>query len=228
MAPAMPADAWPATAMRERAYAVGGTLAALLERTMPAWRDTLEAQPRDSATALDVLLARALARTPDAGAGCALDAAERRAHAARAATMAAGVAAERAEARARVVVPPGWRVVVESPRGALSLQGFDPLNVLRVAPAEVVHRRMLTLGGAAGGVELLGTAALTEGAPGGHPLFAGVRRVTSEALRAAPVVRDSAGTTLVEAPGVRVRARGAALDTVARAAGARDLRVRLP
>jgi hypothetical protein len=55
-----------------------------------------------------------------------------------------------------------------------------------------------------------------------------VRRVTSEALRAAPVVRDSAGTTLVEAPGVRVRARGAALDTVARAAGARDLRVRLP
>jgi hypothetical protein len=215
------ADEFAADGVRQRAYEAGAALATLLDRLMPAWRDTLDTAPASAGTTLDGLLAGRLA--PDDGAaGCGPSGTERAAFLARAAADVDTLVARRRRARAEFLGQPGWTLVIES--GApLFPQGFDPLNVSRVSPAEVLHTRFLRLGNGAGWVEILDRPALTRGRAGEHPLFGGVQAETVTGLPSAPSMSDSAGVLVVSAPGVTGRLRGARADT-----SGQTVRIRLP
>jgi hypothetical protein len=206
------ADDPAAVQVRERAYDVGAAIAAVLDRAQPDWRDRLESSANPTPW-LDSTLASAVG--PANGAmQCTSAGAERAAWATQASADIAGLVAERARTRAEFLGRAGWRLEVDAGGAAFFPQRFDPLNVSRLSSTEILHGRYLALQGSLGSVELLGGSALTEGNPGAHPLFAGVRRVTLTGLLSAPTVRDSAGTIEVRADGIRMRLRGATADTV--------------
>jgi hypothetical protein len=208
-----------AEAVRQRAYEVGAAMGMVLDHVRPDWRARLEAAA--STPPLDVMLADAVAA--QVGPGCSASASRRAAWARAAELDVGGVRAAHAEARTAHLGRAGWRVVVETPNAPLFPQGFDPLNVTRLSPSEVLHTRFLELQGGAGSLKLLGVAALTEGTAGAHPLFAGMRRVTMTGLAAAPAVHDSAGTTMLAAPGLTAQFRGAVVDTTGQ-----TIRIRVP
>jgi hypothetical protein len=208
------ADDPAAVQVRQRAYDVGAAIAAVLDRAQPDWRERLESSANPTPW-LDSTLASAVGPA-DRSIRCASTVAERAGWATQASADVAGLVAERARTRAEFLGRAGWRLEVDAGGAAFFPQRFDPLNVSRLSSTEILHGRYLALQGSLGSVELLGGSALTEGIPGAHPLFAGVRRVTLTGLRTAPSVRDSAGTIDVRADGVRIRLRGARADTVGR------------
>lgn len=189
--------------VRLRAYDLGAGLGLLLDRLATGWRDTLEATPDSARLTLDGLLDTALARRPHAGGpACALPAEWHARAAERATRDVTGLETRRASARATFLAASGWRIVIDAPGAPLFPQGFDPLNVRRVSPAEILHSRFVTLGGSGAKLQVIGRATLTQGTPGGHPLFNGVRRVTVTGLAGAPSMSDSAGVVLLRADGV--------------------------
>jgi hypothetical protein len=200
----------PASQVRQRAYAVGAALAALLDSTGSDWRAALER--RDSAGAsLDAMVADAVG-DPEPTLFCEAWGGKRVEWATEAADEVRALRAERARDRADYLVRPGWRIVVESGATPFFPQGFDPLNVARLSPTEILHTRFVKLQGTLGTIEVLAGSALTEGTPGQHPLFAGVRRVTIAGLATPPSMSDSAGMLAVNAAGVVIRLRGAKAD----------------
>ncbi|HWW77418.1 MAG TPA: hypothetical protein VNZ44_18595, partial [Pyrinomonadaceae bacterium] len=213
----LPADDFPATEVRQRAYATGRALALLLDRFDAAWKQKLEGGDKRP---LDELLAASLPSNVTASpsshaaasrrpARCEVAPAVLRAAAERARRDVAGLASKREVMRRDFLARPGWKLeVVAAQNSPLFPQGFDPLNVERVGPGEVLHTRYLKLGGDAGTIELVGRASLTEGA-GAHPLFNGVRRLTVTGLAAEPAVRESAGTTTVTADNLKAELKGA-------------------
>jgi len=113
----------------------------------------------------------------------------------------------RAERRRAFDARAGWRIVIEAADGKpLWPQGFDPLNVTRVAGG-ILHTRFLRLGNESGFLEVLDQAgvdveALTEGA-GAHPLFNGVRRVSIVGM-GKPETSTEGGHLKLRAPGVTI------------------------
>jgi hypothetical protein len=214
----------PAARVRQRAYDVGAAVAEVLTRLQPGWERSFDAADSSSAMPLDLALANALAPLrPQAGPCPAASTAERAAWTAQAGAEVRALAADRARARAEYLGQAGWRVAIEAADAPFFPQGFDPLNLMRVSPTEILHTRFLRLQGPAGSVELLSRASLTEGRSGGHPLFAGVARITVAGLPGAMTVRDSSGTVLLDAPGVHGRIRGARTDT-----SGQSIRIRVP
>jgi hypothetical protein len=208
-----------AEAVRQRAYEVGAAMGRVLDQLQPDWRARLETAVATPTPPLDAMLASAAG--PE-GRVCSAGAAQRTAWARAAEQDVEGIRAAHAAARTIHLDRAGWRVVVDAPNTPLFPQGFDPLNVTRLSPSEVLHTRFLQLQGGSGSLKLLGVAALTEGTAGAHPLFAGVRRVTITGLEAPPLVRDSVGTAVLEAPGLTARLRGV-VDTTGQ-----TIRIRLP
>ncbi|HEX8162224.1 MAG TPA: hypothetical protein VF538_10155 [Pyrinomonadaceae bacterium] len=201
------AEEFGAEAIRQRAYESGLSLALLLDRLAPGWQRHLEAGDKRP---LDEMLEAALpnssgadARAARPAAPCEFDAREREAALNRARGETAALVGRRAAARRDFLAQPGWRLVVEAAGGApLFPQGFDPLNVMRVGASEVLHTRFLKLGNAAGSLEILSRASLTEGA-GPHPLFNGVRRLTVAGLRSEPAVEAEGGRARINADGLK-------------------------
>jgi hypothetical protein len=205
----------PAAQVRQRAYVVGAALASVLDRARPDWRTVLEGSADSATPPLDAILSDAVGPTGLAR-PCLPTAAQRTAWATQAGDDVRALVADRARARAEYLGRAGWRLVVEAGDGPFFPQGFDPLNVSRVSPTEILHTRFLKLQGALGAIELLGGAVLTEGAAGAHPLFNGVHRVTAAGLPATVQVRDSAGTLVVSGGVLRARLRGVRADTTGR------------
>jgi hypothetical protein len=203
----------PAAQVRMRAYAVGAALATLLDSTGSDWRAALEQKPDSAHASLDATLADAVA-SPDATQLCTVRGEQRSAWAGEAADEVRALHAARERVRADYLARPGWRVVVEAGDAPFFPQGFDPLNVTRLSPAEILHSRFLKLQGTLGTIEVMGGSALTEGTAGQHPLFAGVRRVTIAGLGSPPSMNDSAGVLAVDAAGVVIRLRGAKADVI--------------
>ena len=202
----LPADDFPPDQVRARVYASGPAIAFLLDRLSAGWKDTLEA--RDSTT-LDALVDAALARRSVGT--CAIDATRRAAIAAQAKSDVAALATRRAREREAYLAQPGARLVVEADGAPLGMRGFDPLNVSLLTPTEILHTRLLELATDSSSIELLGGRALSTAA-GPHPLFSGIRRLEMTGLAEPPVARDSAGITIVGAPGVTARFRGAKIE----------------
>ncbi len=182
---------------RDRFYVSGDLLAVMLDALAPGWPAKLE----QKTVSLDELLAAAVGEGPR----CDPDPATRQAVEAQAAREAAAVAEDHAQAARAFAAQPGTSVTIASPE-PLWPQGFDPLNVTRVAALQVLHRRYLKLGNELGTVELE-RAALTT-AVGPHPLMNGVRELTVTGLAAAPTVRAAAGWVDLEAEGLHAHLRG--------------------
>lgn len=185
--------------VRGRAYASGCAIALLLDRLAPDWKQALEA--RDAP--LDEMLGRAVGKASPAR----FSPAEREAARRRASGDVAAWTRSRFELRRDFLERSGWKLIVES-RAPLFPQRFDPLNVERLSASEVLHKRFLRLGNAAGVLETLDLRCLTESA-GGHPLFEGVKRVTVAGLLGEPAVEESGRGVKVSAPGVTLWFRGA-------------------
>ncbi len=196
----------PAEAVRTRAYRSGAALARLLHRADPSWRETLASEDSIS---LDALLSRTLNSRGAVGDGCRAPAEERAALLAAAEAEIESMQRERTAARDEFVQRSGPRIVMIA-SDPLFPQGFDPLNVRRVAPAELLHSRYVRLGNAAGFIEVIGRASLTVAA-GDHPLFQGVSRVEITGLAEAPAVTVQGGRVLLRAPGVTADFRGAGI-----------------
>ena len=182
--------------VRLRAYAVGPAQAALLERHLPGWPDTLLA---DSALTVDRLLARALeARS------CRADFTprERDSVAVLAGREAAMITGERAAAREAFLARTGWTLTITLPQAQpLWPERFDPWNLTPLAAGEALHLRHLKLSGDRGRMEVLDRAALTRPA-GAHPLFNGLREVVVAGLPDRPSIVARGDTLVVQAPGV--------------------------
>ena len=200
-AEAVPDSTLPPDGVRAQLYLGGPAWGRLLDRFARGWRDTLER--RDSLT-LDGLLMRALLRTSTERPNCGLGAARWAAIDSAAARDAAGLVRSLAADGERFLARAGWRIVIDASRSPIFPAGFDPLNVRRVSERNVLHTRFVELANGQGRLHVVGRGALTESA-GAHPMFSGARTVTIAGLDAEPVVRDSAGTTLVTADGVTAR-----------------------
>jgi hypothetical protein len=198
--PVLPEAEFPPEAVRLRAYASGNAIGRLLDRLDPAWKPALEA---NDDTSLDALLRRAVAGMRPAE----FSAAEESGARARAAADVKAMAARRATLRREFLETPGWTLVLETADPVFP-QGFDPWNLERVSPSEVLHMRWLKLGNAAGSVEILDRKCLTEGS-GKHPLFEGVRRATVTGLAAEPRVEEIPGRVKISADGLTLEFRGA-------------------
>jgi hypothetical protein len=188
--------------VRQRAYLTGRALAFLLDRFAPGWKRQLEAGEKRS---LDELLEAALPRARR----CELPAPAREAAKVRARDDVAELKAARAAARRDYLARDGWRIVLTPAEGLpLWPQGFDPLNLRPLTGAELLHTRHLKLGNDAGAIEILGRAALTEGA-GRHPLFNGVRRLIVAGLSAEPSVEESERKITITAADLKAEFRSA-------------------
>ncbi len=205
---ALPAPAYAPEDVRVRSYATGAAMADLLDRLDPVWKTTLADNPQHY---LDELLAEAAAK-PESRRFCGPVPQELRALKTAALADVTDYETRRRTRRQDFIVAPGWRLIVEAGTDPLFPQRFDPLNVFRVADLEVLHTRHIELGNESGHIELLNRSGLTLGNHG-HPLFAGVLRLTATGLPAAPSVRDSSGTVLIEGDGISGRFEHARVET---------------
>ncbi|HKA36424.1 MAG TPA: hypothetical protein VKH43_06355 [Thermoanaerobaculia bacterium] len=196
--PLFPDGEFAAAAVRDRAYSSGAAMALLLDSLDPGWKGRLE--EGGSRWLEDLLATAAGPEKPEAFARADIDRETRRA-----ASEAAALGAERERKRRGILEGPGWKLIFE-PAEPLQSQGFDPLNVERLAATEVLHTRFVKLANSAGSVEVLGLRCLTESA-GKHPLFEGIRRATIE-LPGPPRIEEDAGTIRITSEGLTVAYRG--------------------
>jgi hypothetical protein len=181
-------------------------MAVLLDRMRPSWKTTLAEDPNRQ---LDALLEVASAQPDDRLCGPLPEQLRTIQEGARADIR--DLEARRAARRREFVEAPGWSLRIEAGDDPLFPRRFDPLNVLRVTVSEVLHARHIDLGNEAGSIEVLDRPALTLGDQG-HPLFAGILRLTVTGLPAAPVARDSSGVVMVQGDGITGRFRGARVE----------------
>jgi hypothetical protein len=200
----IPKDDFAAADIRSRSYAIGHAFGLLLDRFAAGWDAALET---DDEKTLDDLLAKAIATGP-AGRPCRFSARETAGVLDRAKRSIDLDRLTRAAIRDDFFAKSGWTVVVVAASDPLSPQGFDPLNVEKLRPGEVLHTRWVKLGNSAGSLEVLDARAVTESA-GKHPLFEGVRRVTVTGVREEPEVRETATGITLKAAGLTAEFRGA-------------------
>lgn len=206
-----PAVEFAPAALRLRTYTTGPAIALLLDQFAPAWKSTLEASDAQS---LDDLLAGALPRTANARA-CAHSSAEQLSAIRTATRDSVALASDRAARRAAFDARTGYRIRVQAADGApLWPQGFDPLNVERT-DGGLLHTRFLTLGNAAGTMQLIDERsadvdALTVAA-GAHPLFNGIRVVEVAGI-GEPTVRMAGDTLTITAAGLSLSMRNARVE----------------
>ena len=201
----LPAEGFPAAAMRLRCYATGNAYGVLLDRVDSEWRSKLSAEPKQS---LDEMLTAAMGmRARDAAAFSADETAAIRAAAER---DIAALRQQRAERRAAFLAAEGWRIEIDASAAPLWPQGFDPMNVEIVRPGEVLHARFVKLGNDAGTVELHGQAGLTT-AMGAHPLFNGVKQLLITGLASEPTVEIDGDSVNLATDTLQIHLKGASV-----------------
>ena len=194
---------FPPQEIRQRGYASGQALAALLESFRKGWKEELE---KGSPASLDELLAE---RLPASSTGCEFPANLQNDLRTRAQADIEDLRRRMRQRREGFLSRPGWRLVVTAAQGEpLFPQAFDPLNVERLQAGEVLHGRWIKLGNASGEIEVLDREALTEAA-GSHPLFEGVRRLSVSGLEHEPAVEQEGESVVVRTAGVNARFRRA-------------------
>jgi hypothetical protein len=202
--PNLPADGFGPTDIRRGCYAVGHTLAWLLDAYSPGWKAGLAGQ---SGWVLDERLAAVLTDEPVDGVGGNFSEGELETFRRRGHDDVEHVLAERSARLHDFRNRPGQRLVVQAADGQpLGLAGFDPMNVITVDHG-ILHTRLLHLSNDNGRLEMMregddDVIALTEGV-GPHPLYNGVRRVELVAGSDVTVVaNDAEGTINVSGGGI--------------------------
>ncbi|MFT7463557.1 MAG: hypothetical protein ACI9EF_001902 [Pseudohongiellaceae bacterium] len=202
-----PEAGWGAEVVRQRAYVTGATMAHLLDRCDPGWKERMTEE--DGAN-LDDLLSRALRKAAVVAAEVSWKQALQYQEVA--AVDAQAVAQSRKERRAAFLAEPGPAIVVRVSGGRpLSPQGFDPLNVRSLGGRDVLHTRWLNLKRDGAEITVDGRDVLTEGA-GVHPLFGGVRELLMTGLPEAPLISGNGETSVVNAAGFVGRFEGASFE----------------
>jgi len=197
-----PAGGFAPADVRRRAYSTGRWLALLLDRFAPGWKTSLSANK----AYLDQLLAPVLAARSASAAE--FSPSEQTLFQQQAREDVAELLDGKSKQRQEFLETSGPRLVVET-GSRLWPAGFDPMNVVALPEAEVLHLRWLKLSNDHGSLEVMNRAALTVGA-GEHPLFNGVRRVVVTGLAEAPhITTDEDGTTRVTATGFTATFHGA-------------------
>ena len=204
--PVIPADGFRPEDVRERAYEVGHGVARLLDRLAPGWKADLVAS--EGPVSLDAMLRSAIGDRPVRRCGASPDETAR----ARSVARTDSVDLENRDRRALAAFrdAPGWSVDVVADGAGLQVSMFDPLNVRVFGERQVLHTRWLMLAGQGVDVEVLDRGALTLGRPG-HPLFAGVDRLTVTGLTE-PSIEQSGDTLTVAHDGFRLTAVGATVE----------------
>ena len=204
--PAIPSDGFRPEDVRERTYETGSALALLLDRLAPGWKGALM-DASDGASlegalgaAIGPVSVRACRAGPD--------------EAARTRSLARSDSADLVERDRRALAEfqdaPGWRVEIVSGAERLQVGRFDPLNVRPLGDRIVLHSRWVTATTESLDAEVVDRTALTVGDPG-HPLFAGLARLTVTGLRE-PAVEQRGDTISIRGDGLTVRAVGATLE----------------
>ena len=202
--------------IRWRFYESGTALCLILDRLMPDWKARVD---RDTNATTSDLLAEAAVRTGGKPAAFTLPEAE--ALDVRASADVADLMARQQRLRAELTARPGSRVIIEAPPGSapLDLERFDPINLFVLGDGEVAHPNAIRLARHDGvAVDIrnpafergryAGTVSITSSA-GRHPLADGVRSLAVVGFEGEAEVDERDGVTVLEAPGVRVEARGA-------------------
>jgi hypothetical protein len=185
--------------VRQRGYVSGEALARLLDRLDTEWKSKV----RDS---LDGLLPES------GGAACDFTASERQAAETEARADVGKFEGERTGLIQAYDAQPGWRVTVETAAGKpLWLDNFDPLNVNRLSPRLILHKRMLKLHNDAGSLDILNHGSMTEDA-GSQPLMGGVRRWYTAGLSGKPAVEQDGPRVTVIGPGLKLAFSNADLE----------------
>ena len=203
---AMPAHEVSPSGVRDRVYASGGAIGQLLDRLNPAWRAALERA--DTAATLNRMLRQSITIGHASAKACDFSLADR---GEALATAHSDIGAQ----RARLVTQgedfanrTGWSIVVDASAQPLNLAGLDPLNVTRLSPAQVLHRRYLKLENDAGEFEAIDQPALTESA-GSHPIFSGVRSVIVTGIVDAPAIDEAGDVVAIRVGELHLKFRGA-------------------
>jgi hypothetical protein len=197
-------EEFPPDAVRLRSYSTGVAIALLLNDADPGWKAKMES---GKPVALDELLSAALADVQPAE----FTAEERGRCSAKAKADVAALSTRREKTRADFLSQDGWRVSIVAAEGhPLRMRGFDPMNVQRLSPQEVLHTRWLTLGNETASLEVLDRRSLTR-ASGPHPLFSGVAQLTVTGLTKEPEVARVGDKITVRAEGLTADLNGARL-----------------
>jgi len=195
---------YPPEEVRARAYVTGETLALMLDRYAPGWKETVE-RAEGAAPALDSLLWLALAERPEMS--CGFSAAERADVLERARAAVDVTRAQREAALRAFEEQQGWSVEVVSEARPLWPQSFDPMSVTRVGSAGLVHQRMLRAGNEAGHIDVFDRPALSVGYAD-DPMGTGMSAVRVKGLPAEPTVVEEDGRVRITAPGLEVSFQG--------------------
>jgi len=192
--PDLPPDGYAAEDVRLRCYQTGLSIALLLDRFQPGWREELE---KKDDTHLEDILAQSLgAVEAEAPRITAQELVELK----QAATNETSNLQELwKQRRIDYLNRPGWQLIIETPPDApLWPAGFDPWNIQRT-DAGILHTRFLRLSNEHGQLELMNGTALTESA-GGHPLFNGVIRIVLTGLDTEPELSTDGSRIIVTTP----------------------------
>ncbi len=212
-------DKRPAEDIRWRFYATGASLCWLLDRFQPDWKARIDGeQDLTTQALLEAAVSRRGVKPAEFSASEAADLK------ARAESDIEGLAKSRRQLRKELLDRPGARVAVEAAEGAepFRLGRFDPISLFVLENGEVAHANFLSLSNKAGTIDLTnpgfarrsfaGTIMLTIPA-GRHPLGQGTRAMTIFGIPGEPKVARDGDTVTVEAPGLRIKLKGATVTT---------------
>jgi hypothetical protein len=186
--------------IRQRGYVAGEALARLLDRMNPGWKSKITGPLDESFPALHSTT-------------CHFTALERKAFETQARVDVDKLKRRRAEIQQAFDAQPGWRVTVQTATGKpLLLDGFDPVNVIRLSDRTTLHKRWLKLSNDAGSLEILNHVSITEAA-GKHPLFDGVLQWTAAGLSARPEVKQDGAHVTVTSPAINLDFSNATVET---------------
>ncbi|HJO04397.1 MAG TPA: hypothetical protein QGG47_10525 [Acidobacteriota bacterium] len=204
--------------IRWRCYETGAAIAVILDRLMPSWKSTLDAEPE--ATFAE-LLGTPVARTRVSPAAFTDD--EVAGIAARSGSEVAELSEQRA-ALQEAFDQRGPQIIVRlaDERDRLRLEQFDPMAVELLVNGRALHTHRLLARHPRGEVRLEnphfvrgsfdGVIAMSEPA-GEHPFLAGLRRIVVAGSSGEPVVAWDGDRVRIEAEGLAVEFDHATLET---------------
>lgn len=184
--------------VRSRGYVKGALICLLLDRLHPAWKEELNAKDYDY---LDVMLKKALTNPEDS---CAFDPNIVNKWSTTAAKSVDEYVLNRIKLLDSYLGKPGFKVVFDFSKKPMMPAGFDPMNIEKISPNELLHKHWLKLSNDSASVEILNIECMSEGA-GNHPMFNGIKQVIVAGLSAFPDINEANGVTEIKTENISAK-----------------------